>query len=374
MEKIRNLIIGAGPAGLAIAGRMRNANLEFTVFEKSQHVGNAWRNHYDRLHLHTVKQWSHLPHLPFPDDYPTYVSRQQLVDYMETYAKLFSINPRFGMEVSSIKKQGDHWVVTDAVGESCLAERVIVATGLNSVPKIPVWSGQERFQGAIIHSRFYKNPQPFKGQKVLVVGIGNTGAEIALDLAEYGCEVYLVSRSEITVVPRDLNGRPVQVTAKLLEKLPFGFGDWLGSQIRKIYFGDLSKYGLRVAREHPAQLLRETGKTPLIDIGTIDAIKKGRIKVVGDLDHFTETGVQFKENGHHQFDSVVLATGYQAKIEELVERGTELLDPYGCPKAPVADGFHRGLFFVGFDNYKLGGIIGTIYNDSKTVVDYLLTN
>lgn len=368
MKTIQNLIIGAGPAGLATAGRMRQANLEFELIEKSQNVGNAWRNHYDRLHLHTVKQWSHLPYMPFPDDYPTYVSRQQFVDYMGKYAAEFSIKPQYGVEIIFIKKEGNYWEARSNKQEKYLAENIIIATGLNSAPKMPTWEGQDAFKGEIMHSNVYKNAKPFIGQKILVVGIGNTGAEIALDLAENGVDVSIVSRSEITLVPRDLNGRPVQVTAKLLDKFPFGFGDWLGSQIRKIYFGDLSKYGLKVSKEHPAKMLRETGKTPLIDIGTIAAIKSGKIKVVGDIDRFTETGVQFKKDGQLDFDQVILATGYRSRIEEFVERGGELLDAYGCPKGPIGEGFHKGLYFVGFDNYKLGGIVGTIFNDSETVV------
>jgi NADPH-dependent glutamate synthase beta subunit-like oxidoreductase len=368
MQKTKNLIIGAGPAGLATAGRMRHANIPFEMIEKSQQVGNAWRHHYDRLHMHTVKRWSNLPHLPFPEAYPTYVSRQQLVDYMEAYAKHFDIRPKFGVDIISIKKSGTDWEAIAQNGDSYLAENIFVTTGLNRVPKIPQWQGQELFQGEIIHSRLYKNPKPFVGQKVLVVGIGNTGAEIALDLSEHGIDCHIVSRGELTLVPRDLNGRPVQETAKLLDKLPFGFGDWLGTQIRKIYFGNLSKYGLHISKEPPVKLLRETGKTPLIDIGTIAAIKAGKIKVHGDLDHFTASGVVFKNGEAHSFDTVLLATGYQPKIDELVEKGTDLLDPYGCPKRPVGQGFHQGLFFVGFDNYKLGGIFGTIATDSETVV------
>ena len=371
MNSIKNLIIGAGPAGLATAGRMRQANIDFEIFEKSQSVGNAWRNHYDRLHLHTVKQFSHLPFKPFPKNYPTYVSRQLFVDYMDEYASHFKIAPNYGIEINSIKKENGKWKLNSNSNENYLAENIIIATGLNSSPKIPTWKGQELFKGNISHSATYKNPKPYIGKKVLVVGIGNTGAEVALDLSEHGVNTYVVARSEITLVPRDLNGRPVQVTAKQLDKLPFGFGDWLGAQIRKLYFGNLSKYGLKISNGYPAVLLKETGKTPLIDIGTIAAIKAGKIKVVGNMDHFTENGVQFKKEGYIEFDSVILATGYRARIEELVERGEELLDPYGCPKSPVGEEFHKGLYFVGFDNYKLGGILGSILNDSETVVKSL---
>lgn len=366
MQVIKNLIIGAGPAGLATAGRMRKAGIDFEMIEKSQAIGNSWRNHYDRLHLHTVKKWSHLPHMPFPKDYPTYVSRQQLVDYMDNYANAFSIQPRFGEEAVAIKKSGKLWEVTTASGKNYNASNVIVTTGLNQKPHVPQWPGQELFTGSIIHSTSYKNPKPYLGQKVLVVGIGNTGAEIALDLSEQDISTAIVARGEISLVPRDLNGRPVQVTAKLLEKIPFG--DWIGSKIQKIYFGNVSKYGLKISKEYPAVLLRETGKTPLIDIGTIAAIKAGKIKVLGDIKNFTETGVQFENGEKINFDQVILATGFRHKLEDLLERGEELMDDFACPKHAIAEGFHKGLYFVGFDNYKTGGILGTIFNDSETVV------
>ena len=98
-------------------------------------------------------------------------------------------------------------------------------------------------------------------------------------------------RGPISLVPRDLNGQPVQLTAKKLAKIPFGLGDWLGSQIRKIYFGNVEKHGLAISKMHPAVQLRETGKTPVIDIGTITAIKAGKIKVLKDIRSFTKTGV-----------------------------------------------------------------------------------
>lgn len=366
---IKNLIIGAGPAGLATAGRFSNAGIDFEIIEQSQHVGNAWRNHYDRLHLHTVKRFSFLPFMPFPEDYPTYVSRLQLVEYMDNYAKKFSIEPKYGIEITSIKKSGKMWEAKSASGDSLFAENIIIATGLNRIPFMPSWPGQESFKGSIIHSVMYKNPKPYLGKKILVVGIGNTGGEVALDLCEHDVEVCIVARGEIAVVPRDLNGKPVQETAKILEKLPFGFGDWLGSQIRKIYFGNLKKYGLNTTNVSPVILLKETGKTPLIDIGTIAKIKEGKIKVVGEMDHFRENGVQFKDHGFIEFDDVILATGYRAKIEELVEKGEELLTPQGWPANQIATGYHEGLFFVGFDNYKTGGILGTIHSDSEIVVN-----
>ncbi|MEL6720384.1 MAG: NAD(P)/FAD-dependent oxidoreductase [Bacteroidota bacterium] len=367
---MQTIIIGAGPAGLAVAGRLRKMNLPFEVLEQTQKIAWSWHNHYDRLHLHTVKQLSHLPHLPFPEEYPLYVPREDLASYYENYADHFGIKPHFGEEVVSIKRSGEQtWHVATQTGKQFEADQVVVATGVNRIPLSPTWEGLNTYQGSITHSRSYKNTEPYQGKKVLVIGMGNTGAELALDLAENDVEVAISVRSPITIVPRDVNGRPVQLTAKKLAKIPFGIGDWLGTQIRRLVIGDLSKYGLPMSKVHPAQQLRETGKTPVIDLGTVAYIKKEKIKIIPDISQFYETGVITKDGNKHDFDAVILATGYRAKVDDFIENTEGLLDRFNVPKKPVMDGAHEGLYFVGFDNYKLGGILGTIYNDSETVAE-----
>ena len=374
-NKVKNLIIGAGPAGLATAGRLRKAGIDFEVLEATDKIAVRWHYHYDRLHLHTVKHLSHLPHKEFPENYPLYVPRKELVEYFESYAHEFEIHPHFNTEVVGIKKINNrNWLVTTNKGEDLEAERVIVATGVNRIPFEPEFDGQSKFKGNIIHSRDYKNVDPYQGKKVLVVGMGNTGAELALDLSEHNIETSICVRSPISVVPRDLNGRSVQVTSKQLAKLPFGLGDWLGTQIRKVYFGDLTKYGLESSKVHPAVQLRETGKTPIVDIGTIKAIKDGKIKVVPAIISFDETGVNFTDGNHHSFDEVIMATGYRPHVEKFIERGEELLDKYNCPKGPIGDGYHAGLYFIGFDNYKLGGILGTVFTDSEVILNHIKSN
>jgi cation diffusion facilitator CzcD-associated flavoprotein CzcO len=368
-QEVQNLIIGAGPGGLAVAGRLRQQNIPFEIIEKTDKIAWTWHNHYDRLLLHTVKQFSHLPGLPFPEDYPLYVPKDDLARYYENYAKHFNITPHFNSAATSVNKEGDKWAVDTSDGKHFLANHVIVASGVNRVPFSPTWPGQDDYQGEIVHSRTYKNAKPFLGKKVLVIGMGNTGAELALDLAESDVEVYISVRSPVTVVPRDVNGRPVQVTAKMLEKIPFGLGDWLGTQIRKIVIGDLSKYGLPMSKVHPAVQLRETGKTPVIDLGTVAMIKNGKIKILPDVTEFHNQGMKFVDGENRDFDVVLLATGYKAALHEFVPTIEGMLDKYQCPKAPIGSGDHKGLYFVGFDNYKLGGILGTIFTDSGLVVD-----
>ncbi len=188
MVETPTLIIGAGPAGLAVAGRLRQAGLEFIVIEKSQRVGDAWHRHYDRLHLHTVKQLSHLPGLEFPEDYPRYVPKRELADYYADYARSFSIEPLFGEEAATLSRSDGRWLTTTSTGLEILSDNVVIATGLNQVPHQPTYPGMEAFMGRLVHSKEYRNPDPFSGEEVLVVGMGNTGAEIALDLSEAGVD------------------------------------------------------------------------------------------------------------------------------------------------------------------------------------------
>lgn len=368
MKIVKNLIIGAGPAGLAVAGRMAHLKMPFEIIEQKEAVGWSWRTHYDRLHLHTVKQLSALPHLPFPEEYPLYVPREKVVEYLENYTKHFNIQPHFNTEIKKLEQKDNHWIVQTNKEITFQAENVIIASGVNRIPFLPDWEGKEAFKGDIIHSKDYKNPKPYAGKKVLIIGMGNTGAEVAFDLSEYDVETIISVRSPISIVPRDLNGQPVQLTARKLAKLPFGFGDWLGSKIRAIYFGDLTKYGLPISKVSPVVQLRETGKTPVIDIGTVKAIKEGKIKVIKDIDKFYEEGVIY-QGEKMPIDSVILATGYRPQLNDFIQDVASNLDKYSCPKSPIGTGSCKNLFFVGFDNYKTGGILGTIGTDSQTIVE-----
>ncbi|MDX1942101.1 MAG: NAD(P)/FAD-dependent oxidoreductase [Saprospiraceae bacterium] len=373
MNETPVLIIGAGPAGLAMAGRLRKLNIPFEILEKSDRIACAWHEHYDRLHLHTVKELSHLPHLPFPEDYPRYVSRQQLVDYYEMYAKAFDIKPHFDTEIISIKKSNNKWTVKARNGKKWEAEQVVIATGTNRAVNRPIFEGEEKFQGRIMHSRIYKHADPFHDQRVLVVGMGNTGAEIALDLCEHDIETYLSVRSEVNIVPRDTFAGPTQLTALRLAKLPTWLGDWLGTQLRRVMVGDLSRYGIPTAKIPPAKQLRITGKTPVIDIGTIKHIKARKIKVLPGIDHFTKEGVVFTNGEKYAFDTVILATGYAAKLDDFIPDASEVLDEHGWPKSCIGEGKHQGLYFLGYDNYVPGGILGVIYRDSEKIANQIST-
>jgi cation diffusion facilitator CzcD-associated flavoprotein CzcO len=208
MSAVDAVVIGAGPAGLATAQQLRAAGLKPIIFDRADTVGVVWRRHYDRLHLHTPRSLSGLPGAPMPAAYGRYPSRAQFVEYLESYAQKFDLKPEFGVDVRTVRRAGDAWRV-EAGKRSGDATIAVIATGWADFPNFPQWPGMETFAVPMLRSSVYRDAAPFSGQRVLVVGFGNSGAEIALDLCESGAAATLAVRSPIRVLPRDLFGLPI---------------------------------------------------------------------------------------------------------------------------------------------------------------------
>ena len=367
----RIVIIGAGPAGLASAACLRMRGLAPVVLEQAGAPGHAWRHHYARLHLHTVKTHSALPGLPFPDSAPRYVPHQGVVDYLEAYARHHGIEPLYGQTVMRItpadERAGEGWRVHAAGGADFVARHVVLACGANRRPREPGLPGRETFGGRIIHSRDYRDATPFAGQRVLVVGMGNTGAEIALDLAEQGVRVALSVRSPVNIVKRDVLGRPTQLSSLMLSRLPPALGDRLAIWLRDLTVGDLGHLGLRTPEGSPLRQLREDGKTPVIDIGTVAAIRDGRIWVYPGIDTLAPGSVRFTDGREAAFDAVLLATGYDAALQDFFPDTPLPLDERGMPPGMRGKGPCEGLWFVGYDVRQPGGLLRTIAGQAEAV-------
>jgi len=317
-------LIGAGPAGLAVGACLRSRNIPFEIFERANLVAPAWHRHYKRLHLHTPKGNSGLPFKPFPDDYPRYPSRQQMVDYLEDYATAFELRPHFGENVTTVRPfNGNQWeVITNKT--RCTARAVVMASGLSIDHYVPAWPGMDAFRGPVVHSGDYVDAEPYRDQRVLVVGFGNSGAEICIDLWEHGASPSVSVRSPVTIIPRDLFGLPIVTIATAFNFLPAAVVDFFFRPILRGVIGDLRAQGLQTPADGPMVQVEKSSRVPVLDIGTVKLIKQGRVKITPAIQRVTERGVIFEDGSSAAFDAIILATGLRPKLDFLkVEPATE---------------------------------------------------
>jgi len=319
-------------------------------------LGASWRRHYDRLHLHTDKGHSALPYLDFPRGTPRYPSRDQVVAYLERYALHFGIGPNFERRVESVRYRDREWITTTSAGDVYRSKQVVVATGCNAVPHVPRWPGQAGFRGRILHSSEYHNGAAFRGQDVLVVGLGNSGGEIAIDLSEHGARVALAVRGALNVIPREILGLPVLAIAIALSRLPARVADMLAAPLIRLTVGDISKLGLRKLPVGPITQIETSAKVPLIDVGTLEWLRKGRIAVLGDVRSFQgETDICFDDGRTRRCDAVVLATGFRPGLERFLERDVAV-GTGGAQIKVVGARALTGAFDVGGDHGVQGGV------------------
>lgn len=346
MPETDAIVVGAGPAGLACAVTMRAAGLNVAVLEKSDRVGDVWRRHYDRLHLHTDRKRSGLPGMAMPKTFPIYPSREQMVSYLEDYAARFGIRPVFNTTVSRLQRDGARWRAE--AGEATVSAPVaVIATGIAGAPHRPAWPGSELYRGEVIHSSCYRNPASFAAKRVLVIGFGNSGGEIALDLANAGIDVALVVRSPVQILPRDLLGFPILAWAILYARLPARLVDRINAPVLRLALGRIEDLGLRRDAKGPRQMVEEDGRVPLIDIGTLAKIRDGSIKLRGGIDRFAADGVVFADGKTEPFDAIVLATGFRPDLRPLLPGAEGVFDRHGMPLVTGRATREPGLYFCG---------------------------
>jgi NADPH-dependent glutamate synthase beta subunit-like oxidoreductase len=345
-KSVDAIVIGAGPAGLATAAALRARGLSAAILEKSGAVGAVWRRHYDRLHLHTDRSHSGLPGLSMPSAFGRYPSRAQVVEYLEHYAAKFDLKPVFNAPVRAVQRDGRGWRA-EAGENSRSAPMVVVATGWADYPYSPKWPGMEGFDGPILHSSAYRNPAAFAGKRVLVVGFGNSGGEIALDLAEAGVDVALSVRGPVNILPRDLLGLPILTWAIAQRRLPARVTDFINAPVLRLAIGSIEKLGMTPAAKGPRRMIEEDGRVPLLDVGTVAQIRAGRIKVRGNIARLEARTIVFATSAPEPFDAVILATGFRPDLRPLLPDAKGVLSDSGKPLVSGAPTAEPGLFFCG---------------------------
>jgi cation diffusion facilitator CzcD-associated flavoprotein CzcO len=358
------VIIGSGPAGISAALSLRDLGIRSVIVERSGEVAAAWRGRYDRLKLNTGRQFSHLPGRRYPRGTPVYPSRDQVVEHFTRHAREEGVELRVNTEVKRIDRQPAGWLVSTSDGE-IEARNLVIATGYQHTPVIPEWPGT--FAGALSHSSTYRNPAPYAGKRVLVVGSGSSGMEIAHDLGTGpASKVWLSVRTPPNIMPRKgPGGLPNDVVSIPFFHLSARLSDRIATVARLKAFGDLTEFGLPVPAEGPFARAQRLHVAPtVIDPEVVDAIRTGCVEVVPAVRAFDGSDVVLSDGTRINPDAVIAATGYRTGLDPLVGH-LGVLTPDGAPAhlvpAPAAD----GLYFHGI--LSRPALIGYVAKQSRAL-------
>ena len=367
MARHEVVIVGAGPAGLAAAARLRKSGFDPLLIDRSDTIGSAWRTRYDSFRLHTIRWLSGLPGMPIPSPCGAWVARDDFIGYLESYANRFGVSPQFGTDLEGLSPADGGWIMTTSQGQ-LEARRVVLATGACTEPYIPAWAGRDSFGPPLLHSSDYRAPGPYAGSRVLVVGSGNSATEVAVDLASSGdVTVEMAVRTPPNIVRRDIRGISTQPLGIALGRAPAAVGDPLGAAMRRLTVPDLSAQGLP-APKAPFSKFQRTGTTPVLDHGFVSAVRAGTIRIRSGVSSLDSDDVVHGDGSRSRPDAVIAATGYRPGLQAVLGPSS-LLDDRGLPTigSRGAVGVAPGLFTVGI-TIVLSGLLREIGKDVKRLV------
>ncbi|MDX2075830.1 MAG: NAD(P)/FAD-dependent oxidoreductase [bacterium] len=372
------LVIGAGPAGIACAYYLQKANIPYLVVDKSDVIASTWASLYPSLKLNTTRFFSHLPERKFPLHYGIFPTGKQYHAYLVNYVHDFGLNIQLGVTVHSVCKEGDGWRVISNAG-SAWYPAVISATGRFNAPITPHIDGMESFTGNMIHAHQYLGHEPFIGKRVMVMGNGPSGVDIASELGRSrGCEaVYLSQRTGVVLRPRYPYGLPKHVWTMIGEALPRRIGARLIKHIESLKFENLDKIGIRTPKTDAQS--SAAGGTRGREL--ITAVKRGWVLCVPAPTRFAGDKVILADGTELAVDVVIMGTGYRAVLHDYLkldaprDKADWLLregqDPQSIPTGKRQVLGQRGLYEVG--TFYQGK--GTMYNinvEAKQAVDEIL--
>lgn len=358
------VVVGGGPAGLSAAYELVRAGVTPVVLEKTPAVGDVWRHHYDGLRLNTGRYFSSLPGTTFPKAAGAWPTRDDLVNVLETFPQRGGFNVQTGVDVGAIDydARADLWTVTTTAGVRYVARSIVVATGTARIPVMPQWDGIDQYTGTLLHSSTFKHAAQYAGKKVLVVGSGNSAAEIASRLSAYASEVVLSIRTPPHILPKRVLGIPLAGLGVLMRRWPTALSDRVLALLQRVYVGDLSAYGIPGPRAAVSVKFNRTHVTPTLYPGFAKDIRQGKIRIVGPVHHIDANHVHvWKTIGDAQQtngqvdtlapDVIVAGTGFRTGIASLVNIAG-VTDASDIPVVTGATDNPRAprLYFIGQSN------------------------
>ncbi|OMC25597.1 flavin-containing monooxygenase [Mycobacterium colombiense] len=358
------VIIGAGAAGISVALSLKDRGVRPVLVDRADGVAAAWRSRYDRLKLNTGRQFSHLPGRPYPAGTSLYPARDDVVDHLERHAHEDGIDVHLNTAVTRIDRNRGGWTLTTSDGDLHAAQ-VVVATGFLHTPVVPRWPGT--FGGDLLHSSEYRNPAPYDGKRVLVVGSGSSGMEIAHDLTTGAAEkVWLSVRTPPNLLPRNAPaGLPIDVFSIPLYHLPVRIADPIAATARRRAFGDLSAFGLPLPAEGPfARAHRLQAAPSVLDMEVIDAVRDNAFEVVSAVTALDHDHVVLCDGSRIPADVVICATGYHPNLAGLVGH-LGVLTPQGSAAQHAPAPAAQGLYLHGLVSRP--GLIGYVAKQSRAL-------
>ncbi|MFC3832732.1 MULTISPECIES: flavin-containing monooxygenase [Deinococcus] len=307
-------IIGAGPCGLALARAFRKAGIRYDHVERHSDVGGIWdidnpgSPMYRSAHFISSKTQSHFLGFPMTADYPDYPSNTQILAYLRSFARTFGLydHIRFGVGVVDVQQVSGGWQVAFSDGETRTYAGVICATGTNWEPQVPRFEGE--FSGDLRHSVTYTSPDEFRGKKVLIVGAGNSGCDIACDAARNASAAFISMRRGYHFIPKRVFGQPSDAFAANGPHLPAALERPIMQGLLRLLVGDLTRVGL----PKPDHRLFESH--PIMNDQLIHHLAHGDIRVKPDVERFDGLDVVFRDGTREAIDVVICATGYTMNI------------------------------------------------------------
>jgi cation diffusion facilitator CzcD-associated flavoprotein CzcO len=357
------LIVGAGPAGLATAAELARRGMPYVLLERGPTIGHTWEHLYDSLTLHTGRHMSTLPGMRYPRGTSLFPTRTEFLDYLRRYARKFRLEARTGSDVRRVERTVDGWRATLADGGTIEGQALVMATGIVAKPRMPALQGREAFAGRVLHSVEYARPAGFVGQRVLVVGVGNSGGEIGSELARAGARVTVAVRSGAHVVPRQIGPFPAQYVRYLVGKLP--------RRVQELVF---ARVQARLERKRGAPVLPRPAHSaldaiPLIGFHLVDCIREGLVEVrLAAPSAFTPTGVRFSDGSTGDYDAVIFATGFAPAIDALGDLVRRDAKGFAERTDRVVSADQARLYFVGH-NYDHTGGLTNIRHDAPRVAE-----